>query len=83
MVQPLMKVKVAKKTLEATDICSFELTDPAGGELPAFTAGSHVDVHIGEGLIRQYSLWQTRRFGLLSDRGQERAAVARRIALDA
>ncbi len=24
--------------------------------MPAFTAGSHVDVHIGEGLVRQYSL---------------------------
>jgi vanillate monooxygenase ferredoxin subunit len=56
MSQPSMKVRVAKKTLEATDICSFELADPSGSNLPAFTAGSHIDVHIGEGLTRQYSL---------------------------
>src|SRR6266516_3476462 len=56
MIQPSMKVRVAKKTLEATDICSFELADPAGGELPAFTAGSHIDVHVGDALVRQYSI---------------------------
>lgn len=56
MIQELTKVQVAKKALEATDICSFQLADPAGGKLPAFTAGSHIDVHLGDGLVRQYSL---------------------------
>lgn len=54
--EPLLKLKVAKKKVEAIDICSFELVDPTGGELPSFTAGSHVDVHIADGLVRQYSL---------------------------
>ncbi len=41
---------------EATDIYAFELVHPQGQALPAFSAGAHIDVHLGEGLIRQYSL---------------------------
>jgi vanillate O-demethylase ferredoxin subunit len=29
---------------------------PDGAELPAFTAGAHVDLHLGNGLMRSYSL---------------------------
>ena len=49
-------VRVARKQLEAQDICSFELVAEDGGALPAFTAGSHLDVHLPGGLVRQYSL---------------------------
>ena len=49
-------VRIARKTPEAVDICSFELVDPAGGDLPAFSAGSHIDVQAAPGLVRQYSL---------------------------
>lgn len=49
-------LRVAHKTEEARDICSFELIDPSGRPLPRFSAGAHIDVHIGEGLVRQYSL---------------------------
>jgi len=49
-------VRVARKAAEALDICSFELVDPAGAPLPAFSAGSHVDVRLPNGLTRQYSL---------------------------
>jgi vanillate O-demethylase ferredoxin subunit len=52
-----IEVKVTKKTKEADDIVSFELVPVAGSALPAFTAGAHVDVHVGDGLIRQYSLY--------------------------
>lgn len=41
---------------EAADILSFEFRDPSGGELPAFQAGAHVDVHLPGGLVRSYSL---------------------------
>ncbi len=51
-----IKVKVVRKTKEAEDIASFELAREDGAPLPAFSAGSHVDVHIPGGLIRQYSL---------------------------
>ena len=37
-------VRVVAKTLEAVDICSFELVEAQGHGMPAFSAGSHVDV---------------------------------------
>ena len=40
----------------AQDICSFELTAINGGCLPPFTAGAHIDIHLPNGMIRQYSL---------------------------
>ncbi len=51
-----LSVRVAHKTVEATDICAFELVAQDGGALPPFAAGAHVDVHLPGGLIRQYSL---------------------------
>ncbi|WP_332317166.1 ferredoxin reductase [Delftia lacustris] len=51
-----LQVRVAAKTLEAIDICSFELVAVDGQGLPAFSAGSHVDVQVSEGVTRQYSL---------------------------
>lgn len=41
---------------EATGINSYEFVNPDGSDLPAFTAGAHIDVYIGPGLVRQYSL---------------------------
>jgi len=51
-----LTVRVARKTVEAVDICSFELVDAGGADLPPFTPGSHIDVHLPNGLVRQYSL---------------------------
>jgi len=51
-----LSVRVARKALEAAEICTFELVDMNGGPLPAFSAGSHVDVQLPGGLSRQYSL---------------------------
>ena len=51
-----LTVKVLSKRQEAQDIASFELGRPDGGTLPGFSAGSHVDVHLPNGLVRQYSL---------------------------
>ncbi|WP_428422888.1 PDR/VanB family oxidoreductase [Methylibium sp.] len=49
-------VRVARKRIEAAGICSYELVDPDGAPLPPFGAGSHIDVHLPNGLVRQYSL---------------------------
>ncbi len=51
-----LKVKVVKKTHESADICTFELATADGAALPAFSAGSHIDVHVRSGHVRQYSL---------------------------
>lgn len=56
MNQGMLTVKVARKAVEAQDICSFELVDPQGGALPPFSAGSHIDVRLPSGVVRQYSL---------------------------
>lgn len=40
----------------ATDVVTITLVDPGGDDLPAWTPGAHVDVDLGAGLVRQYSL---------------------------
>ncbi|GIX29313.1 PDR/VanB family oxidoreductase [Pelomicrobium sp. G1] len=50
------QVQVRAIMLEAEGIASFELRDPQGETLPAFTAGAHIDVHVKPGCVRQYSL---------------------------
>jgi vanillate monooxygenase ferredoxin subunit len=52
----LRTVRVARKTIDATDVCTFELVHPDGAALPPFAAGAHIDVHIAPDLVRQYSL---------------------------
>ena len=51
-----LKVRVAGKVSEADGISSFELVSVDGTPLPAFDAGAHIDVHLRDGLVRQYSL---------------------------
>lgn len=50
-----VQVRISKKRAEADDIASFELV-PVQGCLPHFSAGSHIDVHLPNGMVRQYSL---------------------------
>jgi vanillate O-demethylase ferredoxin subunit len=52
----MIEVVVTSRNNEALDICSYELTCAQGGQLPGFSAGAHIDVHLPGGLIRQYSL---------------------------
>ena len=49
-----LAVRVAKKRTEAIDICSLELVALDGAALPAFSAGSHIDVQLPGGITRQY-----------------------------
>ncbi|MEJ2593325.1 MAG: PDR/VanB family oxidoreductase [Candidatus Thiodiazotropha sp.] len=52
----MLDVVVVKKTRETEDIVSLELARPDGLALPAFEPGAHIDVHLPNGLLRQYSL---------------------------
>lgn len=52
----LLSLRIRQIRYEAQGINSYELSCPHGGDLPAFEAGAHIDVHIQPGLIRQYSL---------------------------
>lgn len=56
MSQAMMDVRVTRKIAEALDICSFELVSASGASLPPFSAGSHIDVQVAPGIVRQYSL---------------------------
>ena len=51
-----LTVEVAGKREVAEGIAAFTLRSPAGGPLPPMTPGSHLDVHLPGGLVRQYSL---------------------------
>ncbi|WP_370662347.1 PDR/VanB family oxidoreductase [Massilia varians] len=54
--QTNLSLLVRQIRYEAEGINSYELVDPAGEELPPFTAGAHIDIHLPNGIIRQYSL---------------------------
>jgi vanillate O-demethylase ferredoxin subunit len=51
-----IEVRIAQRVIEADGIISLELVALDGSALPPFEAGSHVDLHVAPGLIRQYSL---------------------------
>ena len=51
-----MLLRVHTITDETPSIKTFELVDAEGLDLPLFTAGSHVDVTLPDGQLRQYSL---------------------------
>ena len=78
-----LAVVVTRKTVEALDICSFELAAADGGPLPAFSAGAHVDVLLPGGLTRPYSLCndpaETHRYqlGVLRDAASRGGSAAR------
>ncbi|MBM2712937.1 oxidoreductase [Mesorhizobium caraganae] len=52
----IMKMKVASLRHEAGDVSVVEFRHPRRPQLPSFEAGSHVDIHMPGGKVRQYSL---------------------------
>lgn len=52
----LRPLRVTVKRQVARDIHLFELRDPQGGALPAFSAGAHLPIRVPTGAMRQYSL---------------------------
>ncbi|TDY15823.1 vanillate O-demethylase ferredoxin subunit [Paraburkholderia sp. BL6665CI2N2] len=69
-----MQVRIIRKFAVATDICVFELVSPDGSVLPPFTAGAHIDVDLGNGMTRQYSLCNSP-----ADRSLYRIGVLREV----
>jgi len=51
-----LRVRVKAATWEAPQVVSYELRPLDGSELPPFTAGAHIDLRLGNGLARSYSL---------------------------
>lgn len=56
MTEPMFPVRIRSLTWEATDVFSFLLAPVDGQALPSFDAGSHIDLHLPNGLMRSYSL---------------------------
>jgi vanillate O-demethylase ferredoxin subunit len=56
MPENIIQVRVKRITYEAENINSYELVAPRGGDLVPFTAGSHIDLQLSNGMIRSYSL---------------------------
>jgi len=51
-----LEVFLTQIRYEGRNIHSYEFVDPEGAELPPFSAGAHIDIHLGPGMLRQYSL---------------------------
>lgn len=47
---------VAAKNVVAEGLVALEFVRPDGGRLPDWTPGAHIDVVLGDGIVRQYSL---------------------------
>ena len=53
--QAALRVQVARKWSTAAGVAAFDL-EPIEGVLPTFQPGAHIDVHLPNGLVRQYSI---------------------------
>lgn len=51
-----LTVSVHQMRVESDGVLSLELVHPHGDALPAWTPGAHIDIDLGAGLLRQYSL---------------------------
>ena len=54
--QKRIRARVVAAETVGLDVRSFVLESADGATLPEFDAGAHVDLHLGEGFVRQYSL---------------------------
>jgi ferredoxin-NADP reductase len=75
--QPIVRefeadLRVVEANSGATDVVVLDLAAPDGTDLPPWTPGAHVDLVLGDDLVRQYSL-----AGSPADRGRWRVGVLR------
>lgn len=55
----MLTVRVQEKCEVAVDVVSLVLEPVAGGSLPSYSAGAHIDINLPNGMVRQYSLSKT------------------------
>ncbi len=72
MTQDVMNLRIVRREEQADDVVVIDLADASGANLPPFEPGAHVDLHVGPGLVRQYSL-----AGSPADRGRYRLGILR------
>ena len=80
----LIDVRLTAIRYAARDTNLYEFTALDGKPLPTYEPGAHIDLHLPNGLIRQYSLIKAEPRSLeLHRRGQARPGEPRRLALRA
>ncbi len=52
----LINVTITEREMMSSDVVSLTLSNVNGSPLPAFSAGAHINVHVNDNTIRQYSL---------------------------
>ena len=67
-----MDLAVTRREVVTSNVVALTLADPAGGTVPGWTPGGHIDLVLDETFTRQYSLC-----GPLRDRTSFRIAVLR------
>lgn len=55
----MLEVQVIEKRLRSKNVVSVDLQATHGAKLPEFEAGAHIDLHLQNGLVRQYSLFHS------------------------
>lgn len=82
MSEETLRVVVRRSESQGQGVLVLDLAAADGGELPPFEAGAHVDLHLGEGLVRQYSLCgdpadrRVYRLGILRDPKSRGGSIA-------
>lgn len=82
MSEETLRVVVRRSESQGQGVLVLDLAAADGGELPPFEAGAHVDLHLGEGLVRQYSLCgdpadrRVYRLGILRDPNSRGGSIA-------
>jgi vanillate O-demethylase ferredoxin subunit len=56
MQNDIITLRVVRRDAHTGEIIVIDLAAEDGGELPEFEAGSHIDIHLDDGVMRQYSL---------------------------
>ncbi len=72
MSEETLTVVVQRRQEQGNGVLVLDLASADGRALPAFEAGAHVDVHLADGLVRQYSL-----AGSPAERGTYRLGILR------
>jgi len=87
MAEDKIKVVVQRRQEQGHGVLVLDLVDAAGGTLPPFSAGAHVDLHLSPELTRQYSLCSdptqrdVYRLGILKDAQSRGGSLAAHASL--
>lgn len=63
MIDSLIQVCVVRVDVIAEGVLSLELRTPDDSRLPLIEPGAHIDLHLPNGLVRQYSLYGSQHSG--------------------